>query len=229
MAGEAALRVGAGLVTVAVHPHSLTALATRPELMTATLDSYSDLEQALAHASVVALGPGLGQMPWSMEILAAVLASSLPLVVDADALNLLARDPQGRDSWVLTPHPGEAARLLGTSTEAVQADRLGAASDLQSRYGGTVVLKGAGSIVQGADGVGWICDRGNPGMATAGMGDVLTGVIAGIAAQCGDLALAARTGVFVHAHAGDRAAAHGQRGLTAGDVIEQLRACVNPS
>jgi hydroxyethylthiazole kinase-like uncharacterized protein yjeF len=128
---------------------------------------------------------------------------------------------------VLTPHPGEAARLLGTTTDAVQADRLGAATQLQARYGGTVVLKGAGSIVQGPAGQGWICDRGNPGMAVAGMGDVLTGVIAGIAAQCGDLALAARAGVFVHASAGDRAAVAGQRGLTAGDVIGELRACVN--
>ncbi|MCE3285840.1 MAG: carbohydrate kinase [Steroidobacteraceae bacterium] len=228
LAGEAALRVGAGLVTTAVHPHSLGALAGRPELMTAAIGTFTELEGALERASVVALGPGLGQSPWSMEMLAGVLACDKPLVVDADALNLLALDPRSRDAWVLTPHPGEAARLLGTTTQAVQADRLGAAIQLQTRYGGTVVLKGAGSIVQVPAGPGWICDRGNPGMASAGMGDVLTGVIAGIAAQCGDLALAARAGVLVHAMAGDRAAAAGQRGLTAGDVIGELRACVNP-
>ncbi len=91
-----------------------------------------------------------------------------------------------------------------------------------------IVLKGAGSIVQVPAGEGWLCDRGNPGMAVAGMGDVLTGVIAGIAAQCGDLALAARAGVFVHASAGDRAAAAGERGLLATDVIDQVRSCVNP-
>jgi hydroxyethylthiazole kinase-like uncharacterized protein yjeF len=227
LAGEAALRAGAGLVTAAVHPHSLGALAGRPELMTAAIGTFTELEGALERASVVALGPGLGQSPWSMEVLAGVLACDKPLVVDADALNLLALDPRSRDAWVLTPHPGEAARLLGTTTDAVQADRLGAATQLQARYGGTVVLKGAGSIVQGPAGQGWICDRGNPGMAVAGMGDVLTGVIAGIAAQCGDLALAARAGVFVHASAGDRAAVAGQRGLTAGDVIGELRACVN--
>jgi hydroxyethylthiazole kinase-like uncharacterized protein yjeF len=228
LAGEAALRVGAGLVTVAAHPQSLFALASRPELMTAGIGSVSDLEQALERASIVALGPGLGQSPWAMELLAAVLATGKPLVVDADALNLLALDPQARDEWVLTPHPGEAARLLGTTAAAVQSDRLAAAAELQARYGGTIVLKGAGSIVQTPRDGGWICDRGNPGMATAGMGDVLTGVIAGIAAQCGDLSRAARAGVFVHADAGDRAAEAGARGLTAGDVIEQLRAGVNP-
>ncbi|HET7204873.1 MAG TPA: NAD(P)H-hydrate dehydratase [Steroidobacteraceae bacterium] len=228
LAGEAALRVGAGLVTVAVHPQSLAALASRPELMTAGIGSFTDLEHALGRASVVALGPGLGQSPWAMEIVAAVLATDKPVVVDADALNLLALSPQAREAWVLTPHPGEAARLLGTSVESVQSDRLGAATELQTRYGGTVVLKGAGSIVQTPRDGGWICDRGNPGMATAGMGDVLSGVIAGIASQCDDLSLAARAGVFVHAQAGDRAAVPGERGLTAGDVIDELRAGVNP-
>ena len=129
---------------------------------------------------------------------------------------------------MLTPHPGEAARLLGITSDAVQRDRLSAAAALQQRYGGVVVLKGAGSIVQAQAGDGWLCDRGNPGMAAAGMGDVLTGVIAGIAAQCGDLALAAKAGVFVHACAGDRAATAGERGLLASDVIDQVRACVNP-
>jgi NAD(P)H-hydrate epimerase len=228
LAAEAALRVGAGLVTVAVHPASLAAVSARPELMTVAMGSATDLERALERATVVALGPGLGQSPWAMEILAAVLAADKPLVVDADALNLLAFDPQARERWVLTPHPGEAARLLDTSVALVQSGRLQAATELQRRYGGTVVLKGAGSLVVSGDGAAWICDRGNPGMATAGMGDVLTGVIAGIAAQCGDLALAARAGVLVHAQAGDRAAVRGQRGLTASDVVEQLRAGVNP-
>ena len=228
LAGEAALRVGAGLVTAAVHPQSLVALSGRPELMTAAIADCAELEHALERASIVAVGPGLGQSPWSTEVLAVVLGCGKPLVVDADALNLLALDPQARDGWVLTPHPGEAARLLGSSTQDVQADRLGAAAELQARFGGTVVLKGAGSIVQGPHGESWICDRGNPGMAAAGMGDVLTGVIAGIAGQCGDLTLAARAGVFVHATAGDRASQAGERGTTAGDVIDQLRACVNP-
>jgi NAD(P)H-hydrate epimerase len=159
----------------------------------------------------------------------AAIASGKPLVVDADALNLLAATPRRCDRWVLTPHPGEAARLLGTTNSDVQSDRLGTARELQSRHGGTVVLKGAGTIVHGAVGVPGICDRGNPGLAVGGMGDVLTGVIAGIAAQCTNLDLAARAGVFVHAQAGDLAARRGERGLLASDVLDQVRACVNPS
>jgi NAD(P)H-hydrate epimerase len=163
-----------------------------------------------------------------MEIFGAALAAQKPVVVDADALNLLALNPQRCQHWVLTPHPGEAARLLGVSADDIQRDRMSAAVALQERYGGVVVLKGAGSIVQAQAGDGWLCDRGNPGMAAAGMGDVLTGVIAGIAAQCGDLVLAARAGVFAHACAGDRAAVAGERGLLATDVIDQVRVCVNP-
>ena len=197
--------------------------------MRASLAARADLDAALGRASVVALGPGLGRSSWAAEVFAAVLASGKPLVVDADALNLLALDPHPRADWVLTPHPAEAGRLLGRDTAAVQDDRLGAVRELQRRYGGTVVLKGAGTLVQGAEPEAALCDRGNPGMATAGMGDVLTGVVAGIAAQCGDLELAARAGTFVHAEAGDRAAARGggERGLTAGDVVGQLRGCVN--
>ncbi len=229
LAGEAALRTGAGLVTVAAHPQSIPALAARPELMSLALATAADLRHAIERASVLALGPGLGQSPWAMEAMGAALAAGKPLVVDADALNLLAHAPQRYDDWVLTPHPGEAARLLGLDVADVQRDRLGTAAALQARYGGTVVLKGAGSIVQTADSGAWICDRGNPGMAVAGMGDVLTGTIAGIAAQCGDLAVGARAGVFVHAVAGDRAAVAGERGMLAADVIAQLRTCVNPA
>jgi len=162
-------------------------------------------------------------------MLEAALGSGLPMVVDADALNALAAAPRVSEHWVLTPHPGEAARLLGTSGAAVQADRVDAARQLQARYGGITVLKGAGTIVQSPGAPPWICDRGNPGMAAGGMGDVLTGVIAGIAAQCGDLGLAARAGVFVHAQAGDLAARAGERGMLASDVLRQVRACVNPT
>jgi len=229
LAGEAALRAGAGLVTVAADARSLQALSTRPELMSHALAGPGDVAPVIERATVIAVGPGLGLSAWAQEILAAALDSEKPLVVDADALNLLALAPaRRRANWVLTPHPGEAARLLGSTVADVQADRCAAARELQARYGGAVVLKGAGSIVQDEHGSGWLCDRGNPGMAAAGMGDVLTGAIAGIAAQCSDLALAARAGVFVHADAGDRAAGSaGERGLLASDVIDHLRACVN--
>jgi NAD(P)H-hydrate epimerase len=229
LAGEAALRTGAGLVTVATHPSNLGVLTGRPELMCVSAAGPADLAAALERATVLALGPGLGQSPWAREMHAHALAAGKPTIVDADALNLLAGSSLRRDDWVLTPHPGEAARLLDVTTVTVQQDRLAAAASLQRRYGGTAVLKGAGTIVQAKEGAPALCDRGNPGMAVAGMGDVLTGVIAGIAAQCGDLGLAARAGVFVHAQAGDLAARNGERGMLASDVLERVRACVNPA
>jgi NAD(P)H-hydrate epimerase len=230
MAGDAALRAGAGLVTLAVHPDNVGSVAARPELMCVAARSVDDVAGPLARATVVAIGPGLGQDEWARSLLEAAIASGRPLVADADALNLVAAAPRALDRWVLTPHPGEAARLLGRSSAEVQSDRLQAVRELQERYRGTIVLKGAGSIVAGPAGTTpAICDRGNPGMAAAGMGDVLTGIIAGIAAQCGDPGQAARAGALVHAQAGDLAAAHGERGLLASDVIAQVRACVNPA
>jgi NAD(P)H-hydrate epimerase len=228
LAGVAALRSGAGLVTVAAHPASATAIASQPELMTAATDTARGVASLAERVSIIAIGPGLGRGPWATEMLDAALSADRPLVVDADALNLLAERAHRRDDWVLTPHPGEAALLLGTDASRVQADRLGAARELQGRYGGTVVLKGAGSIVQSESSRPALCDRGNPGMAVAGMGDVLTGVTAGIAAQCRNLPLAAAAAVYAHADAGDRAARAGERGLLASDVIDELRGSVNP-
>jgi NAD(P)H-hydrate epimerase len=203
-------------------------MADRPELMVAAIDAPRSLGPLLERASVVAIGPGLGSGEWGSAMLDTALAAGRPLVVDADALNLLAQRTLRRDDWILTPHPGEAGRLLGTDATQVQADRLDAARNLQRRYGGTVILKGAGSIVLSEATMPAICDLGNPGMAVAGMGDVLTGVTAGIAAQCGDLPLAAAAAVYAHADAGDRAARVGERGLLASDVIDELRGSVNP-
>jgi hydroxyethylthiazole kinase-like uncharacterized protein yjeF len=129
---------------------------------------------------------------------------------------------------VLTPHPGEASRLLSTHTTQIQAARLQAVHELGEHYGGVVVLKGAGTLVWSRDQLPALCDRGNPGMAAPGMGDVLTGIIAGIAAQSRDLWLAARAGVYVHAVAGDMAARHGERGILASDLFAHLPGCVNP-
>lgn len=229
LCGEAALRVGAGLVSIATAPdHAAQLAAAIPELMVSAVGDAADLMPLLQRADVVAIGPGLGQSAWARGIWSCAMAGGVPLIVDADALNLLAAHPEKRDDWVLTPHPGEAGRLLEIPTALVQSDRLGAVSNLRERYGGTVVLKGAGSLVASAAGTR-ICLQGNPGMAAAGMGDVLTGVIAGIQGQVRDLALAAHIGVLVHALAGDRAALRGQRGLIASDVIAELRGCVNPS
>lgn len=229
LAAESALRVGAGLVTVATLPaHVVSVVGSRPEIMCHGVESEAQARPLMAAADVVAIGPGLGQTNWARGLLEAALAAGKPLVVDADALNLLAQSPWRGARWVLTPHPGEAARLLGLSTAEVQADRLAALRALSARYGGVVVLKGAGSLVLGPAGRPWVCDAGNPGMATAGMGDVLTGAIAGMVAQCPDLERAAVAAVWVHASAGDLAAAAGERGLLASDVIESLPACVNP-
>jgi NAD(P)H-hydrate epimerase len=230
LAGEAALRVGAGLVTVATCTANVAAInAARPELMCHGVDTAEALERLMLRTDVIAIGPGLGTDAWARTLLAKALSWQGPMVLDADALNLLAQQPSRRADWILTPHPGEAARLLGISTQEVQHDRLRAAQDLTERYGGTVVLKGANSVVLEVGELPWLCDRGNPGMGTAGMGDVLTGVVAGIAAQTTDSKAAARIGVLVHALAGDLAAANmGQRGLLASDVIRYLPACVSP-
>ena len=154
------------------------------------------------------------------------------MVVDADALNLLAEAPgpkgDGASDWILTPHPGEAARLLGCAASDVETDRFAAARTLQSRFGGVLVLKGAGTIVQGASHrPPAVCSDGNPGMATPGSGDVLTGVIAGLRAQGLSAEDAAGAGVCLHAAAGDRAAIGGEKGLLAGDILEALRAVAN--
>jgi NAD(P)H-hydrate epimerase len=229
LAGEACLRAGAGLVTVATRPEHVAAVVSgRPELMARGVETAADLAPLIEAAEVVALGPGLGQGDWGRALFEAVLASPRRLVVDADALNLLSASPRRREDWILTPHPGEAARLLGGSAREVQADRLAAVRGLAARFGGVAVLKGAGTLVLREGGTTWVCDRGNPGMAAAGMGDVLTGVIAGLWAQFRDAESAAAAGVLVHALAGDLAASAGERGLLAGDVIGALRPCVNP-
>ena len=230
LAGEAALRSGAGRVTVATRQENVSAIvAARPELMCRGVESAADLEALIARADVLAVGPGLGQDEWSNTMFETALRSERRTVLDADALNLLARRgsalPKGQR--VLTPHPGEASRLLGSTSQHVQADRLAAARTLAERFDSVVVLKGAASIVAAPNAPPAICDRGNPGMASPGMGDVLTGVIAGVIAQAQDLAGAARAGVLAHAMAGDLAAKRGERGLIASDLFEYLPSCLN--
>ncbi|TJY60931.1 NAD(P)H-hydrate dehydratase [Sinimarinibacterium sp. CAU 1509] len=227
LAGRAALRAGAGLVSLATRPEHAAALtAMQPELMVHGVAEPSALDPLLQRTSVVALGPGLGQDEWARALYAHVVADARALVVDADALNLLARLPRRRDDWVLTPHPGEAARLLQCSVADVQRDRVASVKALQQRYGGAVLLKGAGSLVSGECPV--VCPYGNPGMAVAGMGDTLTGIVAALRAQGLDAAAAARLGMLVHARAGDMAAADGERGLLPTDLLPAIRMLVNP-
>jgi len=224
LAGEAALRTGAGLVSVATRAtHAALISAARPELMSHSVETASALILLLKRASVLAVGPGLGQGEWGRILFSVLLESPLPMVVDADALNFLAAEPVYRDNWILTPHPGEAARLLGQTVEQVQSDRLAAATALQQKYGGVAVLKGAGTVVVDPAGEAVICNEGNPGMASGGMGDVLTGVIASLLAQGYSLDKAARQGVCLHAHAADVAAQDGQHGLLASDLFPIMR------
>jgi NAD(P)H-hydrate epimerase len=231
LAGEACLRVGAGLVTVATHPaHAANLALSRPELMCAGVADAAALRPWLDRCTVVAIGPGLGQDNWARALLAEVMAAGKPSVIDADALNLLAA--QGlrhlQAPSVLTPHPGEAARLLGVDARAVQSDRRGVQQQLCERSGAVVVLKGHGTLVGKAGAIPALCRAGNPGMASAGMGDVLTGAIAGVLAQCRDPWLAACAGVLIHARAGDTLAQrYGARGLLAGDVAMGLTAEAN--
>jgi len=228
LAGEAALRTGAGRVSIATHPsHAAMLVATRPELMSHGVTNQADLAPLIEKADVIAFGPGLGQSEWTHRVYTCVVAAPQPCVWDADALNLLASMPDISGNRIITPHPGEAGTLLGTSTAEIQADRPTALASLASKYGGTVVLKGAGSLISSGS-VPYISTSGNPGMAAPGMGDVLTGIVAALIAQGIDPALAAAIGVEIHARAGDRAAMAGERGLIASDLMAELRAVLNP-
>lgn len=229
MAAEAALRAGAGLVSLGTRrDHVGPMLARLPEAMTHALEDGDALPALLDKARVVAIGPGLGQDEWARALFARVLASARPLVVDADALNLLAQDPHALPDAILTPHPGEAARLLECSTADIQADRPGSAQRLAERFHAVVVLKGAGTLVAAPAQRPRLIAAGNPGMAVGGMGDLLTGIIASLRAQGMAAFDAAAAGALLHALAGDAAAAGGARGLLPTDLLVPLRRLANP-
>ncbi|MEM9243115.1 MAG: NAD(P)H-hydrate dehydratase [Pseudomonadota bacterium] len=231
LAAMAAARVGAGLITIATHPnHSALMTMTRPELMSHPVETDQQLQALINKATVIAVGPGLGVSDWARLLLATVLRQSKPMIIDADGLNLIARQPARHyDHAILTPHPGEAARLLDCTTERIQADRQQAIQQLWQRYQAVTVLKGANTLVIDEQERVNTCEDGNPGMASGGMGDLLTGVIAGLVAQGLSLGDAANCGVCLHARAGDLAAAEkGQRGLLATDLLAYIQKLVNP-
>lgn len=229
LAAEAALRVGAGLVSVATRPEHAAMMNSRcPEIMSHGVATPDQLEPLLAKANVVVLGPGLGQSEWAKKLWEQVCMHELPKVVDADGLNLLSQTTLFHENWILTPHPGEAARLLEISVLEVQQNRFAVTHAIQKRYGGVSVLKGAGTIVMSAGVLPALCDKGNPGMASAGMGDVLSGIIGGLVAQKMPLSIAAKLGVLVHAMVGDLAAKDGERGMIATDLLPFIRRLVNP-
>ena len=222
LGAEAALRAGAGLVIGLTHASHAPALAAAfPELIAVpALESPA----SLARARWLIVGSGLGRETFAQRVWQVAGACEKPLLVDGDGLYWLARAPERRPDWILTPHEGEAARLLGVSAAAIAGDRPSAVVRLQERYGGVCVLKGAGTLIADGDGL-WLCPFGNAAMATAGMGDALAGIIGALAVQGLEASAAARLGVCVHALAGDRArASRGARGLLASDVIAEVPA-----
>lgn len=227
MAAFAGLKSGAGLVKIITRNEHLTPLTlAHPEFM-----CYSDEQQEtlLNSADAMALGPGLGSDDWADALCRQTLVSSLPKIVDADALKWLANHPMKRDDWILTPHPGEAARLLDTSTQAIQQDRVSAIQRLQQQYGGIVVLKGNGTLIYDGQHLE-VCPEGNPGMAVGGMGDVLSGILTSLVGQGLSLFEAACLGVSLHATAGDRVAERiGEAALTPTDLIQALTECLMPT
>jgi ADP-dependent NAD(P)H-hydrate dehydratase / NAD(P)H-hydrate epimerase len=222
LAAKAALRMGAGLVTVATRKEYISAiLSQQAEIMAKGIQTIDDLTKLLERATVIVLGPGLGQTDWSKMLYDTVIVSSLPKVIDADGLNLLALSPTPQNNAVLTPHVGEAARLLGVSPEKIQSNREEAVDQLQKKYGGTIVLKGSGTLIKDQNSDQWKCLYGNPGMATAGMGDVLSGIIGALIAQGLTLTEAACLGVALHGLAGDLAVkVIGEKSLLASDLID---------
>ena len=284
MAGEAALRVGAGMVSIATRPeHVSIVTASRPEMMVHGIEAAAQLGSLINKATVIVLGPGLGQDKWAQQVFGAIIDCSKPMVIDADALNLLAvncfdegAEEAGKraNRWILTPHPGEAGRLMACESSEIGQDRFQAALELRKKYRATVVLKGAGTLVVGA-GIGGagivgagiagagiagaevigtggagagvvgaeiagaeinsaqslrLASVGNPGMASAGMGDVLSGIIGGLLAQGLNDVDAASLGVVLHGAAADRSVAeNGERGLLATDLFVHLRRLVNGS
>ncbi len=228
LAGMAALRVGSGLVSVATHPENAVTMNTIcPELMCHGIHNVTQLAPLLSKASVIVIGTGLGQSDWAKALFQAALTTDKPLIVDADGLNLLAQVPCKKNHWILTPHVGEAARLLAVSTKEIQTDRFHAVQTLQQRYGGVAILKGAGTLIASNTMLA-ISNTGNAGMASGGMGDVLAGVIAGLVAQGLTLQDAAQQGVYGHGLAADNAVKiDGERGLLASDLLPYLRQWVN--
>ncbi|MEM7543007.1 MAG: NAD(P)H-hydrate dehydratase [Pseudomonadota bacterium] len=225
LAAQAATRAGAGLTAVVTHCENTQVTVQYPEIMCRRTDDPAVLRELGSRASFLAVGPGLGTDHWSQAMLRGVLAAQKPIVIDADALNLLAGDPARREDWILTPHPGEAARLLGCSSAEVQADRLAAAAEIQRLYGGIVVLKGAGTVIARAKQPPVILDFADPRLASGGMGDVLTGIIVAFGAQGLAPDIAAVSACWLHA----RACSHLTlaAGVLAGDVVGALPAVLS--
>ena len=249
MAAEAALRGGAGLVSVITRAcHRPALLTRRPEIMVlGTEDENAQVDALITKATAIVIGPGLGRSVWARGLMQKALSvqrvSNTPLILDADALHLLAEKlRQGsteggtgikRDNWILTPHPGEAGALLDIATSEIQGDRFSAVQKLQSTWGGVCLLKGSGSLICSAKNGRqeiFLCSEGNAGMATGGMGDVLSGLVGSLVAQGNSLENSLCASVCIHGEAADLSMqAHGQRGMAATDLMPYIRELVNPA
>lgn len=234
MAAEAAARSGAGLVSIATRPKHICAInAARPEIMCHGVNDANQLESLIEKSTAVVLGPGLGRESWGQKLwqktlkLLSETPSNKNLIMDADALHFLAenKSQMKKENWILTPHPGEAAKLLQKTSAEIQADRFAALQAINENYGGICVLKGAGTLVGAKSKSVGVCAAGNPGMASGGMGDVLSGIIGGLVAQKLDSLIATQLATMLHATAADHAAAHdgGERGMLAMDLLPYLR------
>ena len=221
LAAMAALRSGAGLVSVCIHPENYTAIAAAdPELMVA---GWEDLDRLLERATVVVVGPGLGQTDKACQLLDQLTSCQKPMLIDADALQVDFLNKLQSTQTVITPHPGEAARLMNCSAAQIQQDRIQAMQVLTERWAGACVLKGSGSLVGQRDMPMSLCANGHAGMATAGSGDVLVGMIAGYMGQGLSELQAARCGVYLHASSADYYARNQQaETMVASDLIRGI-------
>ena len=235
LSSKAAIKIGAGLVSLATRSeHLQAALSFAPEVMTKPVDSGQSLENYLDSPTVICLGPGLGKDYWSEQMIYKSLENTYknktPILIDADGLNLLPEFSKKLPlpkKIVLTPHLGEAAKLLNTSLEKVKKNKISAAKRISNKYNSVVVLKSHETLICKEDKI-YICDKGNPGMATAGMGDVLSGMISGLIAQKLSLFEAACLGVDLHARAGDiYSEKNNQQSLLPTDIIDLFARVIN--
>ena len=242
IAARAAARMGVGLISVATHPDNVTAIQVAlPEVMSHAIVGVEEVEPLLKRATAVVIGPGLGSDDWAKALFEETLRRQIPLLIDADGLNLLAQVelPQEKEAdllseqlnpkqWVLTPHPGEAARLLGVTIDEIESSRFESIERLVERYNATVVLKGAGTLVLSKGLIPSVCSHGNPGMASGGTGDLLAGVIGALMAQGEQLNEAAQYGVSLHSAAADiYVEQHGEWGLLATDLPPIINRLLN--
>lgn len=226
MAALAAFAMGVGKVWVATHPkHAAYCDANCLEPIFLGINSAHELTQIAEQVDTVLIGPGIGLHSWGVKLITWALRLDKPLVVDADALNYLANNQEAKKNWVLTPHPAEAGRLLKTDTQSIQGNRLESVRNLVKQFGGVTVLKGNGTLIKTeSHACVTLCPYGNSGMATAGTGDILSGMIAALCAQGLSLKQSAELGVYTHALAGDYGATQqGECSLTATDLLKYVR------